>query len=69
MPEYQDLEFLRPLRPTQQHDQLNQAAERQIDERPAHANLRNQGRPKLPTPVRTLFPTGNRVSEPHAVGD
>jgi len=55
MPEHQDLELLRALRPAQQHDQLNQTTKRQIDERPDHDNLPNQGTPKLsrsvPTPL------------------
>jgi hypothetical protein len=38
MSQQEDLEFLRPLRFAQQHDQLNQPAERQVDERPDHAN-------------------------------
>ena len=37
MPQQEDLEFLRALRSAQQHHQLKQAAESQIDERPAHA--------------------------------
>jgi len=37
MPEQQNFEFLRTLRSAQQHDQLKQPAEPQIDERPAHA--------------------------------
>jgi hypothetical protein len=47
MPEQEDFELLRALRSAQQYDQLDQAAERQIDERPDHDNLPNQGRPKL----------------------
>jgi hypothetical protein len=66
MPEQQDLEVLGAVRSAQQHDQLNQATKRQVDERPDHDNLRNQGRPKLPMSIRTRHPTGNRVSEPHA---
>jgi len=58
MPEHEDLELLRPLRPTQEHDQLNQTAQRQIDERPDHDNLRNQGTPKLPMPVPTPLSDG-----------
>jgi hypothetical protein len=53
MPEHKDLELLRALRSAQQHDQLNQTAERQIDERPDHANPRNQGTPKLSMSVPT----------------
>jgi hypothetical protein len=56
MSQQKDLEFLRPLRFAQQHDQLNQAAERQVDERPDHANLRNQGTPKLSMSVPTPLP-------------
>jgi hypothetical protein len=37
MPEQEDFKFLRTLRSAQQHDQLQQTAERQIDERPNHA--------------------------------
>ena len=48
MPEHEDLELLRPLRPSQEHDQLNETAQCQIDERPDHNNLRNQGAPNLP---------------------
>jgi hypothetical protein len=39
VPEQQDLEFLGALRSAQQHGQLNQTAERQIDERPDQAHL------------------------------
>jgi hypothetical protein len=56
VPEHEDLELLRPLRSAQQHDQLNQPAERQIDERPDHDNLRNQGTPKLSISVPTPLP-------------
>jgi hypothetical protein len=55
MSEQEDLEFLRALRFAQEHDQLNQTAERQIDERPDHDNLRNQGRPKLSMSVPSLL--------------
>ena len=41
--EQEDLEFLRALRSAQQHEQLNQATKRQVDERSDHDNLRNQG--------------------------
>jgi hypothetical protein len=37
MAEQEDLKFLRTLRSAQQHDQLKQPAQSQIDERPAHA--------------------------------
>jgi len=37
MPQHEDLELLRTLRSAQQHDQLKQPAERDIDERPNHA--------------------------------
>jgi hypothetical protein len=47
MPEQEDLELLRALRSAQQYDQLDQAAERQVDKRPDHDNLRNEGSPKL----------------------
>jgi len=61
VPENQDLELLRALRPAQQHDRLNQTAERQIDERPDPDNLRNQGTPKLsmsmPTPLSDHDPS------------
>ena len=67
--EQEDLEFLRALRSAQQHDQLNQTAERQIDQRPDHDNLRNQGTPKLSMSVPTRPPTANRVSEPHGFRD
>jgi hypothetical protein len=60
VPEHEDLQFLRALRSAQQHDQLNQTADCQIDERPDHDNLRNQGRPKLsisvPTPLSEREP-------------
>jgi hypothetical protein len=56
MPEHQDLEFLEALRSAQQHDQLNQATKRQIDERPDRNNLRNQGRPKLVGFVNSISP-------------
>jgi hypothetical protein len=56
MPEHQDLEFLRTLRSAQQHDQLNQAAESQIDERPDYDNLRTQGKPKLSMSAPTSLP-------------
>jgi hypothetical protein len=55
MPEHQDLELLRALRPAQQHDQLNQTTKRQIDERPDHDNLPNQGMPKLSMSVPTAL--------------
>ena len=61
VPEHQDLELLRAPGPAQQHDQLNQTAERQIDERPDRDNLRKQGTPKLsmsvPTPLSNREPS------------
>jgi hypothetical protein len=59
MSEHQDLAFLGAVRSAQQHDQLNQATKRQVNERPDHDNLRNQGRPKLRMSIWTLLPTGN----------
>jgi hypothetical protein len=61
MPEHQYLQLLRALRPAQQHHQLNQTTKRQIDERPDHDNLPNQGTPKLsmsvPTPLSDREPS------------
>jgi hypothetical protein len=53
MPEQKDLEFLRTLRPAQQHDQLKQPAQSQINERPAHTHPSELGTAKLPIHVLT----------------
>jgi hypothetical protein len=56
MPQHQDLQLLRALRPAQQHNQLNQTTKRQIDERPDHDNLPSQGTPKLSISVPAPLP-------------
>ena len=68
MPEQQDLEFLRTLRSAQQHDQLQQPAEPQIDERPSPRRTSEVGEEEaIDLRGRRRSPTTNRVSEPHAI--
>src|SRR5687767_4070324 len=68
MPEHEDLELLRSLRSAQQHDQLNQATERRVDERPNHARPPELGEGEgIDPPAKPTGQTANRVSEPHAI--
>jgi hypothetical protein len=55
MPQQKDLELLRTLRSAQQHDQLKQPAQSQIDERPAHTTSEVGERAKLPIYELTLL--------------
>jgi hypothetical protein len=66
MPEHEDLELLRALRSAQQHDQLNQATERHVDERPNHVRPPELGEGEgIDPPAKPTGRTANRVSEPH----
>jgi hypothetical protein len=68
VPEHEDLELLRALRSGQQDDQLKQATERHVNERPNHARPPELGEGE--GIERAAKPTGqppNRVSEPHAM--
>jgi hypothetical protein len=67
MPEHQDLQLLRALRSTQQHDQLKQPTERHIEERPNHARPPELAEGEaIEPPAKPTRQTANRVSEPHA---
>lgn len=67
LPQQEDLELLRTLRSAQQHNQLQQAAEHQIDERPNHAEPPDLKRRDAIAPTaKRSGQARDRVSEPHA---